>query len=56
LRACVRRLGALDEKIVLSRYQPILGEVVKDEPYDQARDGGDPDERREDPSLEAQRR
>ena len=56
MRACVRRLGALYEKVVLSSYQPVLCKVVKDEPYDQARDGGDPDERRKDPGLEAQRR
>ena len=34
LRARVRGLGALDEQVVLRRYQPVLGEVVEDQPYD----------------------
>ena len=55
-RASVRRLGTLDEQVVLGLDQAVLGEVVEDQPYYQAGDGGDPDERYEDPGLEAQRR
>jgi hypothetical protein len=54
--ARVRRPGALDEQVVLGLDQAVLGEVVEDQPYYQAGDGGDPDERNEDPGLEAQRR
>ncbi len=55
-RAGVRRPGALDEQVVLGLDQTVLGEVVENQPYYKARDGGDPDERNEDPGLEAQRR
>src|SRR5919201_1821721 len=56
LRTGVRRLGALLEQRVLRVYQPVLGEVVQDQPNYQARNSRDPDEGHEDPGLEAQRR
>jgi hypothetical protein len=55
-RTYVRRPGALDEQVVLSLDQAVLGEVVEDQPYYQAGNGGDPNERNEDSGLEAQRR
>jgi hypothetical protein len=55
-RASVRRPGTLNEQVVLGLDQAVLGEVVENQPYYQAGDGGDPDERNEDPGLEAQRR
>src|SRR3712207_5185778 len=54
-RPGVGRPGALLEQRVLRHDHPVLGEVVEDQTDDEARHGGDADERDEDARLESQR-
>src|SRR5215218_3706630 len=54
--ASVRRLGAQFQQRVLFVDQPVLGEIIEDQPDDQARHRRDTDERHEDPGPETQGR